>query len=55
MEVWLSETHPEIKARAIKEGARIYWGDEMGIQSSDNRGRTYGLRGQKAVIKKTRF
>ncbi len=53
MEVWLSESYPKIKTRAIKEGARIYWGDEMGMQSSDNRGRAYGLKGKTPVIKKT--
>jgi transposase len=53
MKRWLSETYPAIKAKAMKEGARIYWGYEMGIQSSDNRGRTYGLIGRKPVIKKT--
>lgn len=50
---WLLKTYPKIKERAIKEGARIYWGDEMGLQSSDNRGRTYGLKGETPVIKKT--
>lgn len=53
IEEWLTETYPKIKSRASQEGARIYWGDEMGIQSSDNRGRTYGLKGKKPVIKKT--
>ena len=53
VEIWLSETYPKIKERAMKEGARIYWGDEMGIQSSDNRGRTYGLKGQTPTIRKT--
>ena len=42
MDVWLRELYPKIKARAMKEGVRIYWGDEMGIQSEDNRGRTSG-------------
>ena len=36
----------------MQEGARIYWGDEMGIQSFDNRGRTYGLKGKTPVIKR---
>lgn len=53
IELWLTQTYPEIKLRAAKEGARIYWGDEMGIQSTDNCGRTYGLRGKTPVIKKT--
>lgn len=50
---WLNETYPAIKARAMREGARIYWADEMGLQSCDNRGRTYGLVNQTPVIKKT--
>jgi len=37
----------------MQEGARIYFGDEMGLQSSDNRSRTYGLKGNKPLIKKT--
>ncbi len=49
---WLDETYPAIKVRAMQEGARIYWADEMGIQSTDNRGRTYGLVGKTPVIKK---
>ena len=50
---WLETTYPKIKERATKEGARIYWGDEMGIHSTDNRGRSYGLVGQTPIIKKT--
>lgn len=53
IEIWLTDTYPKIKIRAMQEGARIYWGDEMGIQSSDNRGKTYGLKGITPVIKKT--
>jgi len=52
-EVWLHETYPRIKARAMQEGARIYWADEMGLQSTDHRGRTYGLVGQTPKIRKT--
>lgn len=53
VETWLNETYPSIKRRASQEGARIYWADEMGLQSTDNRGRTYGLVNQTPVIKKT--
>ncbi|MDP5083147.1 MAG: hypothetical protein NWP61_02775, partial [Rickettsiaceae bacterium] len=52
IEEWLTETYPKIKVRAMQEGARIYWGDEMGIQSTDNRGKTYGIKGETPVIKK---
>ena len=31
----------------MKEGVRIYWGDEMGIQSENNLGRAYGYKGTK--------
>ncbi len=50
---WLTVTYPEIRSRAMKEGARIYWGDEMGIQSTDNRGKTYGLKGKTPTIKRS--
>lgn len=53
IEEWLHSTYPRIKVRAMQEGARIYWGDEMGIHSSDNRGCTYGRVGKTPVIKKT--
>jgi transposase len=53
IEKWLNEIYPKIKIRASQEGARIYWGDEMGVQSTDNRGRTYGLKGKTPQIKKT--
>ena len=53
MDVWLRESYPKIKVRTMKEGVRIYWRDEIGVQSEDNRGRTYDINGQKPEIKKT--
>ena len=53
IEEWLTVTYPEIKSRAMKEGARIYWGDEIGIQSTDNRGKTYWLKGKTPTVKKS--
>jgi transposase len=50
---WLSVEYPRIKQRAMQEGARIYWADEMGVQSTDNRGKTYGLVNQTPAIQKT--
>ncbi|STX52669.1 Uncharacterised protein [Legionella busanensis] len=47
---WLTETYPAIKAGASRERARIYWGDDIGIHSTDNRGRTYALVGNTPVI-----
>lgn len=53
IEEWLKGTYPSLKIRARKEGARIYWGDEMGLQSFDNKGKTYGVRGETPCIKKS--
>ena len=50
---YLTRGVEKVKVKAMTEGARIYWGDEMGIQSTDNRGKTYGIRGKTPVIKKT--
>jgi len=50
---WLEKEYPNIKKRAVKEKAQILWGDEMGIRSDDQRGRTYGKIGQTPVVRKT--
>jgi hypothetical protein len=47
---WLNETYPEIRKRAKKEGAVIYWGDEMGMRSDHAVGRSYSKRGKTPVI-----
>jgi len=47
---WLTEDYQEILRRAKAEKALIYWGDEMGLRSDDQVGRSYGLRGQTPVI-----
>ena len=47
---WLEHDYPKIKELASKEGARIYWGDEMGINSTDNRGRMYSPKGETPAI-----
>ena len=43
---WLDEDYISIKKQAKEEGSDIYWGDEMGLSSSDQRGRTYGRKGK---------
>ena len=50
---WPNETYSELRKRAREEGAKIYWGDEMGLQSFDNKGKTYGVRGETPTIKKS--
>jgi len=43
---WLEEEYPAIRARAKREKARIYWGDEMGVRSDHQAGRSYAPKGQ---------
>jgi transposase len=46
---WLDENYPTIKKRAKAENAEIYWGDETGLSSEDNRGRGYSPVGKTPV------
>ena len=50
---WLKVEYPGIRRQAWVEGAEIHWGDEMGIRSDHQTGRTYGRRGQTPVIEGT--
>jgi hypothetical protein len=47
---WLDEEYPALVKRAKAEGALTYWGDEMGLRSDHQAGRSYGVRGQTPVI-----
>lgn len=47
---WLQEKYPAIQARAKREGAEIHWGDEMGLRSDHQAGRSWGRRGHTPVI-----
>lgn len=47
---WLAETYPKIAARAKRERALIYWGDETGLRSDDVRGRSFAPVGQPSVV-----
>lgn len=47
---WLQEQYPAIRRRARREKAQIHWGDEMGIRSDHQAGRSYGRRGRTPVI-----
>ena len=47
---WLKERYPAIRARATAEKALILWGDEMGLRSDDQVGRSYGRRGRTPVV-----
>lgn len=50
---WLNIEYPQIKKRASHEKAKVFWGDETGIRSDDQIGRTYSPRGQTPVVKKS--
>lgn len=47
---WLDDTYPAICKRAKAEKALIYWGDEMGLRSDDQAGRSYAPKGKTPVI-----
>lgn len=48
---WLDNEYPRIARKALQEEAEIHWGDEMGVRSDDQIGRTYGKVGQTPVVK----
>ena len=50
---WLEEEYPAIAKAAKKEGAEIYWGDEMGLRSDHQAGTSYGLKGHTPVVRGT--
>ena len=47
---WLRKEYPRLVARAKREKAIIYWGDEMGLRSDHAAGRSYSRRGHTPVI-----
>jgi transposase len=50
---WLENTYPEIKKRAKREKADMYWGDETTVKACDVRGRGYAPRGKTPVVNRT--
>ena len=49
--LWEKETYPQLKKRAKRLGAKIFFSDEAGFQSDPVLGRTYGLKGQTPVVR----
>jgi transposase len=43
---WTTEVFPQVRARAQRAGAQIFFLDEAGVRSDHVLGRTWGLRGQ---------
>ena len=50
---WLKEEYPRLRREAKREGAAIYWGDEMGLRSDHSVGRSFSPKGKTPVIKGT--
>ena len=50
VELWRREGYPELRKRAKKLGATIFFLDEAGFQSDPPLGRTYGLKGHTPVV-----
>lgn len=51
VKTWLDKEYPRIARKAAKEKGEIQWGDEMGVRSDDQIGRTYGKIGKTPVVK----
>ena len=47
---WKEQEYPTIVRRAKAENAEIHWGDQMGVRSDHQAGRSYGRRGVTPVI-----
>ena len=48
---WLEDEYPVIAERAKQEAAEIHWGDETGLRSDTQHGRSYAPRGKTPVIR----
>lgn len=47
---WLRRQYPAIRAMARREKATIFWGDETGMRSDHQAGRSWGRRGKTPVV-----
>jgi transposase len=47
---WLEEEYPTIEAKAKAENGLIYWGDEMGLRSDHQAGRSFSPKGKTPVV-----
>lgn len=50
---WLQEQYPAIKKQAQQQNAIIYFGDETGMRSDHQAGRSYAPKGETPLIKRT--
>lgn len=47
---WLKKQYPAIQGLARRQKATIFWGDETGMRSDHQAGRSWGRRGQTPVV-----
>lgn len=47
---WLQKQYPAIRALAQRERATLFWGDETGMRSDHQAGRSWGRRGRTPVV-----
>lgn len=50
---WFEIEYPSIQKLAKKERATIHWGDEMGLRSDHNAGKTYGPIGKTPIVRRS--
>lgn len=48
---WKEQAYPQLRRRAKRRGADIFFLDEAGFQSDSPLGRTYGLKGHTPIVK----
>ncbi|VAX33376.1 Mobile element protein, partial [hydrothermal vent metagenome] len=51
LEKWLKEDYVEIAKRVKEEGGELHWGDETGIRSDSQHGRSYSPQGKTPIIR----
>lgn len=50
---WLDEEYPRMAKRAKRQGAEIYWGNQMGLSSEHFSGRSYSPAGKTPTVATT--
>ncbi len=50
VKVWLEQTYPQLKKQARREGATIFWADEMGVAADAYPGSGYARIGERSTI-----
>lgn len=50
---WIEKEYPAIKKKAKKEKAVIYFGDETGLRSDHQAGKTFSPKGKTPIVKKS--